>query len=144
MIFDHLGVVVASLEAGRSHLEQLLGVQDWSASVEDPLQRVLVQFGWDASGVCYELIAPAGEEGPLREALRTGKNILNHVAYRVPDLEAAMDRARSLGSMPLGPPRPAVAFQGRRVVFLLTRLRMILELIEETPSLPEERPPHHA
>jgi hypothetical protein len=33
--------------------------------------------------------------------------------------------------VPTGPARPAVAFGGRRVIFLLTPLRFILELIEE-------------
>jgi hypothetical protein len=37
--------------------------------------------------------------------------------------------------MPLGEPRPAVAFGGARVIFFLTPLRMIVELVETEPGL---------
>jgi methylmalonyl-CoA/ethylmalonyl-CoA epimerase len=129
MRFDHIGVFVPSLEEGRRHLEGLLGVTRWTEPVDDPGLRVFVQFGLDDSGVRYELVAPNGEKNPVSGALARGANLLNHVAYRVEDLESAMARLRAGGAMPLGPPRPARAFDGASVVFYLTPLRFVVELI---------------
>lgn len=131
MIFDHIGVFVASLPEGRRHLEAFLGVQQWTLPVEDPLQKVVVQFGTDGSGMRYEIVAPWGVGDPVTPVLKTGRNILNHVAYRVVNLEQALSAMRAAGGMPLGEPKPATAFDGRRIVFILTPLRLIVELIED-------------
>lgn len=130
MRFDHIGIFVADLDDGRRWLAALLPVREWTGVYEDPGLKVRVQFGLDASGVRYELVAPFGPGNPVDTVLKTGKGILNHVAYRVPDLEAAAQRLRAEGSVPLGPPAPAVAFGGRRVVFFFTPLRFVIELIE--------------
>ncbi|WP_126444185.1 VOC family protein [Sulfuricystis multivorans] len=132
MIFDHIGIFVSSLEEGRRQLWPL-GIRDWTEAVEDRLQKVTVAFGYDDRGLCYEIIAPLGEGGPVTPVLRSGRNILNHVAYRVADLDQTVQDLRSAGSMPLGEAKPAAAFAGRRIVFVLTPLRMILELIEDAP-----------
>jgi methylmalonyl-CoA/ethylmalonyl-CoA epimerase len=63
--------------------------------------------------------------------LKSRKNVLNHVAYRTNDLDATLSRLRDEGAFPLGPPRSAIAFGGKRVVFLFTTLDFIIELIEE-------------
>jgi methylmalonyl-CoA/ethylmalonyl-CoA epimerase len=98
--FDHLGLVSRSLADGRAALEALLLVQEWTREITDPVNRVCVQFGRDSSGVCYELIAPLGADSPIAKTLRSGKNILNHVAYLVPDLAAGRERLRAAGAVP--------------------------------------------
>jgi methylmalonyl-CoA/ethylmalonyl-CoA epimerase len=133
MIFDHLGVFVADIAQGREALTQLLGAMQWSDVFDDPGIKVRVQFGTDPSGVCYELVAPFGLGNPVDGALGAGVNILNHVAYRTADLDGEMKRMRRLGAIPTGRPMAAVAFGGRRVVFLINKLRFIIELIEDGP-----------
>ena len=88
MEFDHIGIFVSSLSIGRNHLEKLLLVQDWTESVDDPIQKVSVQFANDLSGIKYELVAPYGIDNPVEPLLTQSKNILNHVAYCVDDIEA--------------------------------------------------------
>ena len=131
MVFDHLGIFVADIAHGRDALTQLLGALQWSEVFDDPGIKVQVQFGTDPRGVCYELVAPFGPGNPVDGALAAGVNILNHVAYRTADLDAEMKRLRRLGAIPTGRPRPAVAFGGRRVVFMITKLRFMIELIED-------------
>lgn len=130
MEFDHLGVFAKSLEQGRAVLEEILPVASVSEPFHDPLLKVSVQFLSDTSGIRYEIVAPNGEGNPVEAVLADGRGILNHVAYRVTDFEARVARLREARCMPLGEPRPAVAFGGLRVIFFLTPLRLIVELIE--------------
>lgn len=132
MIFDHIGIFVPDLASGRSRMQQFLPIDRWSQPVDDPLLRVSLQFGYEASGIRYEIVAPFGPDDPVTPLLKTGHALLNHVAYRVSDLDAALIRLRQAGGLPVAPPKPALAFGGRRVAFMLTPLRFILELIEET------------
>lgn len=132
MIFDHVGLFVRDLPTGREALAALLPICGWTDPVDDPLIRVSVQFGTDSSGIRYELVAPFGSPSPVDSALGDGVNILNHVAYRVADLSGELTRLRRQRCVPTAPPRPAVAFGGRRVVFVITPLKFILELIEDS------------
>jgi methylmalonyl-CoA/ethylmalonyl-CoA epimerase len=131
VIFDHIGLFVRDLAEGQVHLGTLLPIVQWTAAMDDPLLNVRIQFGIDASGLRYELVAPLGPDGPVDRALASGNNLLNHVAYRVGDLDAELRRLRRRGCIPTGAPKPAVAFGGRRIVFVLTPLRFVLELVED-------------
>ncbi len=135
MKFDHVGLFVADLEIGRQKLSALLPITHESTPIDDPVIKVRVQFCTDSSGIRYELVAPFGEGNPVSLSLENGKAILNHVAYVVTDLKAETIRLRKEGAFPLGPAKPAIAFDGRLVMFFLTPLRFIIELIEETVVL---------
>jgi methylmalonyl-CoA/ethylmalonyl-CoA epimerase len=129
--FDHLGVVVPSLDQGRVHLSAALQISDWSREFADPLNGVFVQFGRDpVATMCYELVAPLGSDSPVALTLRKAQGILNHVAYRVEALEPHVNRLRDLHFRPLGTPKPAVAYEGRNIQFLMSPLNFIVELIE--------------
>ncbi len=130
MIFDHIGLFVRDLESGRRKLGEVLPIAGFDPPVDDAGLKVRIQFAADTSGVRYELVAPFGEGDPVSGVLDSGKAILNHVAYRTADLGAEVERLRAARALPLGPPAPAVAFGGRRIIFLLTPLGFILELIE--------------
>jgi methylmalonyl-CoA/ethylmalonyl-CoA epimerase len=128
--FDHIGVVVKTLEKGRSSLQQTMGISEWTAELEDPVNGVHVTFGRDASGVVYELLAPLDTHSPVQGALQGRKNLLNHVAYLVPNLGEAADRMRSFGCAPTADPKPGIAYGGQMIQFFVTPLNIIVELIE--------------
>ena len=128
--FDHLGVVVTSLEAGRDGLDRAVGPLVWTAPVDDPVNGVRLQFGRDPAGVVFELLEPFGDDSPVAAALRKGRDILNHVAYLVPDLAEAAEDMRRAGSFPLAPAKPAIAYGHRPIQFFMTGLGFIVELIE--------------
>jgi methylmalonyl-CoA/ethylmalonyl-CoA epimerase len=130
MTFDHIGLLVGDMSEGRAALESLFGVDQWTQVFEDPGIGVYVQFGRTAEGPCYELIAPLGEASPVLTALKRGINILNHVAYLTPDLDAEARRLEGMGSIMAGPAKPAVAYGGARVQFWITPQRFMVELIE--------------
>lgn len=133
MQFDHIGVFVKTLDQGRARLQEMLPIAKVGQVFHDPLLKVSVQFLHDTGGICYELVAPNGEGNPVDAMLAEKRNILNHVAYKVADFDAGVEHLRKAGCMPLGMPQPALAFGGARVVFFLTPLRMIIELIEARP-----------
>ena len=128
--FDHLGLVVKRLEKGRERMSALLAIDDWTEEVVDPVNGVRLQFGRDPSGVVYELLEPLGEDSPLYGALQTGKAILNHVAYLVPDLAAGGAHLAAGGAARVSDPKPAIAYGGRPIQFFVTPLRFVIELIE--------------
>ena len=128
--FDHLGLVVKRLTKGRERMSALLRISDWTAPIEDIVNGVRLQFGRDPAGVVYELLEPLGEHSPVYSALRSGTAILNHVAYRVPDLAAGAAHLASAGAARVSNPKPAIAYGGRPIQFFVTPLRFIIELIE--------------
>jgi methylmalonyl-CoA/ethylmalonyl-CoA epimerase len=128
--FDHLGVVVKTLERGRSRLADLLSISDWTGAIDDPVNGVRLQFGRDPAGLVYELLEPLGQDSPVHSALQGGRAILNHVAYRVPDLKAGAEHFARAGAAPVGEPKPAIAYDGLPIQFFVTPLRFVIELIE--------------
>jgi len=128
--FDHLGLVTKSLAKGRRGIGESLGVAGWTAEIEDPVNGVRLQFGRDRAGVVYELLEPLDEKSPVYPALTSGRAILNHVAYLVPDLAGAADVLCSGGAVPVSEPKPAIAYGGARIQFFVTSVRMIVELVE--------------
>ncbi len=128
--FDHLGLVVNRLDQGRKHLAAGVGISQWTQEIVDPINGVRLQFGRDASGICYELLEPLGEASPVFAALKTGKGILNHVAYRVHDLREWQDRLHAVGWARTSDPKPAIAYNGRLIQFFVSPVRLVIELIE--------------
>jgi len=123
MQFDHIGLVVPDLASGVAYCRDVLGLSRFSVAVEDPLQRVWVQFVHDDHGLCYELVSPASEESPVAQVLKTRRNVINHLAYRVSNLQASAERLRTQRHLPLGPSQS-------HVQFFLSPLGHIVELIE--------------
>jgi methylmalonyl-CoA/ethylmalonyl-CoA epimerase len=129
---DHIGLIVPDIAAGRDFLTASLGITRWTPVVDDPILHVSVQFGaTPGHPLTYELIAPFGDSSPIANALRSGKHILNHLAYLTPDLEASGERLRQSGCWAAGDPKPALAYEGRRIQFWMSPLRFVIELIEK-------------
>ena len=130
MTFDHIGLVVEDLAAGRIFLETTLQVTAWTPITHDEALGVRVQFGRSQTTPTIELIAPLGASSPIAAALRGSKNILNHLAYTVPSLAESGQLLRDQGCHPAGDPRPALAYGGAPVQFWVSPLRFLIELIE--------------
>lgn len=127
--FDHIGVVVSDLAEGRRLIEGTLPVVASTRAFDDPVLGVSVQFYRDRGGVIFELIAPYGDESPVRNTLAQAHR-LNQLAYRCPDLEDAARTLRKGRAIPLGAPAPALAFDNALVQFFWSPLGHVIELIE--------------
>jgi methylmalonyl-CoA/ethylmalonyl-CoA epimerase len=130
VFFDHIGIVVKDLPEGKSHFSELFRICRWTNVFEDHVNNVWAQFGEDQSGTCFELLAPLNEQSPINSALSKGTTILNHIAFRVTSIDAEAERLCGLGCLPIGEPKPAIAYRGKRIQFLMSPFLFIFELIE--------------
>ena len=129
MTIDHVGVVVRSIGDASDYYTRTFGLRRVGGPITDTLQDVELQFLEDDRGQRIELIQPSSEGSPVARALKTGGG-LNHICYRVDDLEGTMRTLLADGAKLVREPMPAVAFEGRRVTFLYTRQRELVELVE--------------
>jgi len=128
----HVGIVLASIDAALSSYERTLNLRVVSGPFVDPLQvaRVIFLSRGQAGETAIELIEPSSAASPVAAFVKRGGG-MHHVCYEARDLEAEIARLRALGALILHPPTPAVAFQDRRIAWLYTRERLLLELLEE-------------
>lgn len=129
MTIDHVGIVVGSLERAVAYYSSVFGLRLVRERIVDPLQDVELQFLEDDGGTRLELIHPLSENSPVARALKQGGG-LNHICYRVEDLESSIQAMVANGAKVVREPLPAVAFDGRRVTFLYTRERELIEFVE--------------
>jgi len=133
----HVGFVVSSIQDCAGSFATALGATWDGKIVFDPLQKVRVTFlqGRSSADPLIELVEPGEPKSPVSRFLKHGGG-LHHLCYEVEDLETHLAFCRSLGTIILRPPVPAVAFNGRRVAWAMTEKRLLLEFLERT--CPEE------
>jgi methylmalonyl-CoA/ethylmalonyl-CoA epimerase len=104
-----------------------------SEIITDPVQRVRLVFLHFAVGSQIELLESTGPNSPV-EAMASKGGGFHHVCFEVDDLDAHMAHMRTEKAMLVRKPHPAVAFGGRRIGWMITRERMLVEYLER--SLP--------
>ena len=129
MRVEHIGYAVKSIEKSRRSMS-LLG-WEFGEVVDDTDRNVAICFGRIGDS-CVELVAPLNraESSPVDEVLAKSGPTPYHICYESDDIEA--DLATLLGqrfkiTKPLA---PAIAFGGRRVVFLYSLSVGLVEIVE--------------
>jgi methylmalonyl-CoA/ethylmalonyl-CoA epimerase len=139
----HVGFVVAAIAPAMEGFLHSLQAS-WDRQIfEDPLQRVKVAFLSTRSGEPQiELVEPVGDSSPVRKFLSEKGGGLHHFCYQTDDLKAELQGFRARGAILVRPPVPAVAFGGRRIAWVMTREKLLVELLETMraePASPGER-----
>lgn len=127
LTFHHIGLACRKLHPEMKAHEQL-GYKIEGQSFTDPIQRVNGIFMTHGS-MRIELLEPATSDSPLTDILKRGQKMY-HQCFECEDLQVAIDKLMSEGAHLIAPPAPAVAFEGRRIAFLVLRTMMIVELVE--------------
>lgn len=140
LVFDHVGIVAADADKGCLDLARSLGATEATRRFDDPGLTVSVRFLRDPSGMVYEIIAPLGENSVVSETLKKQANLLNQLAYKTKNFLEDVKILRQQGFFPLGDAKPALAFSGAQVLFLLSPMGYIVELIEETNTAHQFHP----
>jgi methylmalonyl-CoA/ethylmalonyl-CoA epimerase len=129
--FHHIGFVVPLIDDAVQGFVQALQAE-WDGKIfHDPNQVVRVTFLQSkiAGSPVLELVEPAGEKSPVIPFLKRGGG-LHHLCYEVDDLEAQLQLSRAQGGITVRPPLPAVAFAGRRIAWVYTKNKLLLEYLE--------------
>lgn len=130
MLFHHLGIFVKSIDKSSIIFSRDLKVQKISEIIVDENLQVKVQFFKNENGITYELVEGIGKKNPVANTLEKNKNILNHVAYTSKQFDNQLKELNDYGYINISNISKSVAFNGNRIVFLLSPLNFIIELIE--------------
>jgi len=129
--FHHVGLVVASIQQSVHGFAQSLEAEWDGEIIHDPNQGVRVTFlrSKSAADPLVELVEAASEKSPVLSFLKKGAG-LHHLCYVVDSLEKQLELCRSRGSIVARPPLPAAAFNGRRIAWVYTRNKLLIEYLE--------------
>ncbi len=132
--FHHVGVVVGDIASAATSYIERFGYELRSGIIHDPLQTAYVQFlGFPGEKPLLEFVSPDGPESTLTGALKKGGG-LNHICYSTPDIDETCVRLRNAGLFLVRPPTYAVAFNGRKVAWLMDKGAVLFELVEIGPE----------
>jgi len=112
---DHIGIAVADLESALRPYREALGLAPERLE-EVPSEGIRAAF-FAVGETDLELLEPLDASSPIAGFLAKRGEGIHHLAVAVPDVEAAMARARAAGLRLLSEePRPGAG--GTRVCFL--------------------------
>ena len=131
MNFHHIGIFVNKIEAGKKIMEKKIRIKSFSKVIKDRNLKVKIMFIKDKDNITYELVAPFGKGNPVDKILKSRTNILNHLGYKVKNFDKKCKYFRNIGYGFLTSPRKSVAFNNSKVVFMLSPLGFIIELVEK-------------
>jgi methylmalonyl-CoA/ethylmalonyl-CoA epimerase len=131
----HVGFAIRSIasevDAFRSSI-----LASWDGKIfHDPLQKVRVTFLQTSSptDAMVELVEPAADDSPVGQFLKRGGG-LHHLCYEVSELDTHLEKMQAVGGIIVKPPLPAVAFKNRRIAWVVTRQKLLLEFLEKKKS----------
>jgi methylmalonyl-CoA/ethylmalonyl-CoA epimerase len=129
--FKHLGVAVSDIDRAVKTYEGIFGYRLLAGPFDDGIQKVTVCFvGTGRTGdVVIELVAPYPGESPVNRLVARGGGAY-HLCYEADDLDATLAELSQQGCLSVGDPVPAVAFGGRRIAWLYTPTRDLIEVLE--------------
>lgn len=125
---DHLGIAVASLEGALHFYRDQLGLEVTHRETVAGERVNVAMLGAGESRI--ELLEPTETGSVIGKFLEKHGPGLHHVALRVPDLPAAVERLRAAGSRILNEPRTGAG--GHLYVFVHPSSTggVLLELVE--------------
>ncbi len=132
---DHLGIAVRSLDEA---LEFYTGQLGMSVALRETVEQEKVRVAMLPAGESrIELIEPSQPDSAITRFLEKRGEGLHHVALRVPDLTAALERLNAAGARILNEPRRGAG--GHLYVFVhpASTGGVLLELIQQEKEAPE-------
>ena len=123
----HIGIAVPNITEALRFYREVLGLSPEKPESADGATVVSLRLG----GVDVELLEPTEAASPVAKFLAKRGPGIHHVCFRVPDLDAALARARAAGYQ-LVDEKPRRGAGGRRIAFLHPKATngILLELTE--------------
>lgn len=129
MTIDHIGYAVKRIDRAMSSFEKLGFVFD--PIVDDTDRNIKIAFG-ENNGYRIELVSPLDKEkeSPVDTYLGNIGPTPYHICYRSDDLDREIENLKTKGFKVIKDPARAVAFGGKRVVFLMSLGIGLMEIVE--------------
>ena len=129
MHIDHIGYAVKRIDRAQRAFEKL-GFA-FQPIVDDLDRNVKISFG-ENDGYRIELIAPLdqGKKSPVDKYLGNVTGIPYHICYKSYDIDRDILDLEKQGFKVIIEPKPAVAFGGKRVAFMMTAGFGLMEIVE--------------
>jgi methylmalonyl-CoA/ethylmalonyl-CoA epimerase len=129
-IINHIGMAVPSIAEFLERNEALYSGFSRGPLIVNEVQKVREMFISDGN-IVLELLEPSCETSPISGFLKRNRaGGLIHIALEVHDLESALRRVEDSGGKVILAPTPDIAFQGRRIAFVVLS-GQVTELIEQ-------------
>lgn len=130
MTIDHIGYAVKKIERAIRSFE-VLGFH-FGEEINDTDRNVKLIFG-EKDGYRIELVAPLDKKqaSPVDQYLINSAGIPYHICYKSECFDKQIEELKSEGFKVVIEPEPAVAFGGRRVVFMMSIGFGLMEIVEQ-------------
>lgn len=112
---DHIGIAVSNLEESIKFYQEILGLELHGTEVVEE-QKVKVAF-LPIGDTEVELLEATTPESPIAKFIETKGQGVQHIAFRVDNIEAALDDMREKG-IRLIDEKPRYGAGGARIAFL--------------------------
>lgn len=123
-----------SIQENLNYYTDVLGMRQVSKIVFDPNQKVkVVLLGYtekENQPPFIELVEPAGESSPIDRILKENNKIY-HICIETENLEERLKIARKNKSIIVQKPVPAKLFNNRRIAWILTPEKNLIEFLEK-------------
>ncbi len=112
---DHLGIAVKSIEAGKQFWTNVLGLQ--FEGVETVSEQKVTTAFFPVGESEVELLESTAPDGPIANYIEKRGEGIQHIAFRVENIEAALDELKAKG-VRLIDEKPRVGAGGAKIAFL--------------------------
>ena len=129
MRIDHIGYAVKRIDRALGAFEKI--GYAFGSVIYDTDRNVMLVFG-EKDGYRIELVAPLDKktESPVDQYLSNAFGTPYHICYESDDLDRDVEKLQSQRYKVVIEPKPAVAFGGRRVVFMMNIGFGLMEVVE--------------
>lgn len=130
MTIDHIGYAVKKIDRAITAFQKL--GYEFEQVIDDTDRNVKLAFG-EKEGYRIELVAPLDKksESPVDQYLSNAVGTPYHICYESEDLDAEVEELERQGYKVVIGAKPAVAFNGRRVVFMMNIGFGLMEIVEK-------------
>ena len=118
LMLDHVGIAVESLNESLKFYSGLLGLElkGTETVAEQKVRTAFLPLG-DGSGTEIELLESTDPEGPIGKFIANKGPGIQHLAFRVDDIDAALAELKAAG-LRLIDEKPRYGAGGARIAFL--------------------------
>jgi methylmalonyl-CoA/ethylmalonyl-CoA epimerase len=135
LMLDHVGIAVEDLDESLKFYSGLLGLElkGTETVAEQKVRTAFLPLG-DGSGTEIELLESTDPEGPIGKFIASKGPGIQHLAFRVDDIDAALAELKAAGFR-LIDEKPRYGAGGARIAFLHPKATggVLVELCERKP-----------